>query len=101
MTRHTRINRQTGVQISLNKQSGTNTVAVARAAMAELESLNRDIPQVTLLPIMDSSVYISRSIRNVGMSAVLGGILAIFVLLFFLRNIKSTAIISTAIPAWR
>ncbi|MBW6514656.1 MAG: efflux RND transporter permease subunit [Candidatus Syntrophosphaera sp.] len=98
VTRHTRINGQTGVQISLNKQSGTNTVAVARAAQKEIANINRDIPQVKLLPIMDSSVYISRSIRNVGMSAFFGGILAIFVLLFFLRNIKSTAIISTAIP---
>ncbi|MDZ4121153.1 MAG: efflux RND transporter permease subunit, partial [Candidatus Cloacimonadaceae bacterium] len=98
ITRHTRINGQTGVQISLNKQSGTNTVAVARAAMAEIEKINRDIPQVQLIPIMDSSVYINRSIRNVGQSAILGGLLAILVLLFFLRNLKSTAIIATAIP---
>ncbi len=98
VTRHTRMNGKTGVQIFLNKQSGTNTVAVATAAMKELESINRDIPQVTLVPIMDTSVYIRRSINNVGRAALLGGILAIFVLLFFLRNIKSTAIISTAIP---
>ncbi len=98
VTRHTRINGQTGVQISLNKQSGTNTVAVAKATLAELEQINLDVPQVKLIPIMDSSIYINRSIRNVGMSAVLGGILAIFVLLFFLRNLRSTAIISTAIP---
>ena len=98
ITRHTRINGQNGVQISLNKQSGTNTVAVAKAAMAEIENINRDIPQVELIPIMDSSIYINRSIRNVSQSALLGGLLAVIVLLFFLRNIKSTAIIATAIP---
>jgi len=97
-TRITRINGQTGVQISLNKQSGTNTVAVAKAAMHELKKINQDIRQVTLVPIMDSSIYIQRSINNVGRSALFGGILAILVLLFFLRNLKSTAIISTAIP---
>jgi len=98
ITRYTRINSIPGVQISINKQSGTNTVGVAKAALKEIEKINADLPQINLVPIMDSSVYIRRSINNVGMAAVLGGILAIFVLLIFLRNIKSTAIISTAIP---
>lgn len=98
VTRYTRINGEPGVQISINKQSGTNTVAVAKAALAEIEKVNEDIPQVKLVPIMDSSVYIRRSISNVSQSALIGGILAILILLLFLRNLKSTAIISTAIP---
>jgi HAE1 family hydrophobic/amphiphilic exporter-1 len=98
VTRFTRINGEPGVQISLNKQSGTNTVDVAKVALAEIEKINIDIPQTKLVPIMDSSVFIRRSIGNVGSSALIGGILAILILLLFLRNIKSTAIISTAIP---
>lgn len=98
VTRFTRINGEPGVQISLNKQSGTNTVGVSKAALAEIEKINIDIPQAKLVPIMDSSVYIRRSISNVSSSALIGGFLAIFILLVFLRNIKSTAIISTAIP---
>jgi HAE1 family hydrophobic/amphiphilic exporter-1 len=98
VTRYTRINGEPGIQISINKQSGTNTVGVAKAALAEIAKVNADIPQVKLIPIMDSSVYIRRSISNVGQSALIGGILAILILLVFLRNLKSTAIISTAIP---
>jgi hydrophobic/amphiphilic exporter-1 (mainly G- bacteria), HAE1 family len=98
ITRYTRINNTPGVQISINKQSGTNTVAVAKAVIKEIDKINADMPQISLIPVMDSSVYIRRSINNVGMAAVLGGILAIFVLLLFLRNVKSTMIISTAIP---
>lgn len=98
ITRHTRINGQPGIQISINKQSGTNTVGVAKAALIEIGKINADMPQIELIPVMDSSIYIRRSINNVGMAAFFGGILAIFVLLIFLRNIKSTAIISTAIP---
>jgi len=98
VTRHTRINGDTGVQITLNKQSGTNTVSVAEEVIKELENINRDISQVHLAPITDSSIYIRRSISNVGLAALLGGLLAIFVLLFFLRNLKSTLIIATAIP---
>jgi HAE1 family hydrophobic/amphiphilic exporter-1 len=98
ITRYTRINNTPGVQISINKQSGTNTVAVAKAVIKEIDKINADMPQISLIPVMDSSIYIRRSINNVGMAAVLGGILAIFVLLLFLRNVKSTMIISTAIP---
>ena len=98
ITRYTRVNGEQSVQISINKQSGTNTVAVSKAALAEVKKINADITQAKLTPIMDSSVYIQRSIDNVGSSAIIGGILAILILLVFLRNLKSTAIISTAIP---
>ena len=47
---------------------------------------------------IDTADYIQRSIKNVGQSILYGGALALLVLLFFLRNIRSTAIIATAIP---
>jgi HAE1 family hydrophobic/amphiphilic exporter-1 len=93
-----RIDGQPGVRISVNKQSGANTVTVARAVNAELRSINRDLPQIRLVTLIDTSKYIEQSINNVGTALVLGGILAIIVLFFFLRNISSTAIIATAIP---
>jgi HAE1 family hydrophobic/amphiphilic exporter-1 len=96
--RITRINGQPGVRISVNKQSGANTVSVAREVLAEVERINRDIPQMSILPVIDTSKYIQQSINNVGRSILIGGILAIFILFLFLRNISSTAIIATAIP---
>jgi HAE1 family hydrophobic/amphiphilic exporter-1 len=98
VTRIVRVNGVPGIRLSVNKQSGRNTVEVARGALAELERINRDIPQLRIIPIIDTSDYIKRSISNVGTAAVYGGILAILVLLFFLRNIRSTVIIATAIP---
>ena len=71
---------------------------VARGALEELERINQDIPQIRIIPIIDTSDYIKRSITNVGSSAVYGGLLAIAILLLFLRNIRSTVIIATAIP---
>lgn len=93
-----RVNGQSGLRISVNKQSGANTVAVAEAVNAEIARINRDIPQVTLIPLIDTSVYIKQAINNMGKSALIGGILAIIILLVFLRNIRSTVIIATAIP---
>lgn len=93
-----RINGEPGIQISVNKQSGTNTVRVAKAVLKEVENINRSITQVKIIPLVDQSVYISRSINNLTSSVVIGGLLAILILLFFLRNLKSTMVISTAIP---
>ena len=98
ITRIVRINGVPGMRLSINKQSGKNTVEVARGALAELERINRDIPQIKIVPIIDTSDYIQRSITNVGSSAIYGGILAIVVLLLFLRNFRSTIVIATAIP---
>jgi len=98
VTRIVRINGQPGVRLAVNKQSGKNTVEVARGVLAEIEKINLSIPQINIFPIIDTSDYIQRSITNVGRSILYGGALAIFVLLFFLRNIPSTAIISTVIP---
>ncbi len=98
VTRIVRVNGEPGVRLSVNKQSGTNTVEVARGVREEIERLHRDIPQIKLIPMIDSSEYIQQSISNVGRAALFGGLLAVMVLLFFLRNIRSTAIIATAIP---
>jgi len=98
VTRIVRINGKPGVRLSINKQSGKNTVEVATGVLKEIEQINRDIPQLHIIPIIDTSDYIKRSITNVGITILYGGVLAIFVLLFFLRNISSTAIISTTIP---
>jgi len=87
-----------GITLAVNKQSGTNTVSVARGVLAELEKLQEDLPQIHLVPIIDTADYIRMAIANVSRSAVYGGVLAVLVLLFFLRNFHSTLIIAVAIP---
>ena len=93
-----RINGKPGVRFAIYKQSGSNTVQVAEAANAEVTRINRDIPQIEMTPIFDQSIYIKQSIRNVGISTLTGGILAVIILFLFLRNLSSTTIIATAIP---
>jgi len=93
-----RVNGQPGVQLGVLKQSGTNTVQVAKEVLKEIDRINRDIPQIRLSTIIDTSDYIQRSITNVGSSAIYGGALAILILLLFLRNIRSTMVIAVAIP---
>jgi len=98
ISRIVKVNGLPGIRLGVRKQSGKNTVEVAKGVLREIERINREIPQIRLTPIIDTSDYIQRSITNVGSMALYGGILAVMVLFFFLRNIRSTAVIATAIP---
>jgi len=92
------INGKPGISLSINKQSGANTVEVANGVLAEVEKINRDMPEIEISPIINSSKYIEDSIRNLGRAAMFGGMFAVAVLLFFLRNVRSTAIVAASIP---
>jgi HAE1 family hydrophobic/amphiphilic exporter-1 len=98
ITRVARINGEPGIQLSISKQSGKNTVEVARTVRQEMQQINQDVPQVKLVVLNDSSDYIRYSINNVGNSALFGGLIALVILLFFLRNVGSTAVIAVSIP---
>ena len=86
------------IQFEIRKQSGANTVAVAKAVHDEVERINLDRSDVHLQVVSDQSTFIQQSIDNVASSAVWGALLAVIVLYFFMRNGSSTFIISVSIP---
>jgi HAE1 family hydrophobic/amphiphilic exporter-1 len=96
--RITRINSQDGLFMGLFKQSGSNTVEVADNVYGSIEDINRTLPNVNITPLRDSSLYIRQSLSTVTISAVLGGLLAIAAILFFLQSVRSTLVLSLAIP---
>jgi HAE1 family hydrophobic/amphiphilic exporter-1 len=98
ITRIVRINGKPGIRLSVNKQSGENTVDIARGVLREIDRIREDIPQIQITPMINTAEYIQNSISNVGQAALYGGLLAILVLLIFLRNFRSTTIIAAAIP---
>jgi HAE1 family hydrophobic/amphiphilic exporter-1 len=98
LTRIARINGRSGIRLSVSKQSGRNTVEVARQVRRELDRIRADFPQLELVVLNDNSRYIASALRNVGTSALYGALIAVGVLLFFLRNVPSTLVISISIP---
>ena len=93
------INGQTGVFISITKQSGTNTVAVANNVYKKLKEIKPQLPQdVSLEIIQDQSTQIRDMVNELVNSAWQGLVLAMAILFLFLRNIKSTVIIGISIP---
>ena len=90
------------IEIAVYKEGGTNTVTVAQLVRERLESLNKRLgrldARLDLQVITDQSRYIRQSVSEVLSTAVIGGSLAILVLMLFLRNLKSTMIIGISIP---
>jgi hydrophobic/amphiphilic exporter-1 (mainly G- bacteria), HAE1 family len=89
-----------GVSLEVRRQSGRNTVEVARAIRAEVESLRAEAPEGVRITIArDTSRFIEASAADVGFDIVLGGILAVAVTFAFLRSARSTLIVAAAIPS--
>ncbi|MEE9604416.1 MAG: efflux RND transporter permease subunit, partial [Candidatus Scalindua sp.] len=98
----TRGNGKESVEIAIFKEAGANTVTVAKSVKERLKEIEKKLRKfsdsIRLEIILDQSGFIERSIKEVIYTALWGGILAILVLFLFLRSIKSTLIISLAIP---
>ncbi|MEE8041808.1 MAG: efflux RND transporter permease subunit [Pseudomonadales bacterium] len=95
----TRIDGRESVEIAVYKEGDANTVAVARAVQKKLSEITDQLPErYSVSTIYDQSRFIVEAIREVQLAAIQGGILAILVLYFFLRNLWATLIISLSIP---
>lgn len=94
----TRYNGQDTVLIQIMRQSGANTVRVAENVKQTLRRLQTEYPQLQFTTITDQSVFITQSISSLASSGLIGAVLAVAVLLFFLRDASSILIIALSIP---
>src|SRR5919198_602478 len=87
------------VLLQVRRQSGTNTVEVVREVKQRLATLKRSLPVgYSVRIVRDTSEFIQAAIHNVEEHLVVGSILAAFVVLLFLTNLRSTIISAIAIP---
>jgi hydrophobic/amphiphilic exporter-1 (mainly G- bacteria), HAE1 family len=87
------------VVLSIRKQSGENTVAVADDVRKRLGEVERTLPKGSELRVVrDNSASIRTSVDAVKEHLVLGAIFAALVVLIFLGNVRSTFIAAIAIP---
>ena len=80
------------------KESGANTVTVARAVDGVLEQLRQEFPEFELDVAYSQAGFIAESISNVVQALVFGGLLAFLVLFLFLRDSRYPFAIAAAIP---
>ena len=94
----TKLNGKEVVQISVVKQSDANTVNVASNIDKEIEKIKTEYPELDLVIVFNQADYINLAIDNLIRTATIGGILAILILLVFLRSFKTTLVIALSIP---
>ncbi len=95
----TRYNGKEAVELALFKEGDANTVSVARSIRTRLESVKGELPEgIEVMTGMDQSRFIQASVDQVVQNALLGGVIAIVILLFFLKDLASTLIIGLSIP---
>ena len=93
------VDRNDAIILSVQKQSGTNTVLISNRVQERIDTIKRSLPEdVRLVELFVSADFINDAISNVWRVALLGGFLAVVVLLVFLRNLPTTLIVAVSIP---
>lgn len=95
------LNQQPAVKISVQKQPDANTVAVVdvvKSRMAQLQAADLFPDDVAINIVLDESVFVQNSIRNVAIAGLTGATLAAIAVFFFLGSLRQTLIIVLAIP---
>ncbi len=95
----TRFGGKESVELAIYKEGDANIVSVSRSLQTRIENVKKELPEgIELVVGVDQSRFIRASIDEVLKNAVLGGLIAIGVLLFFLKDLRSTIIIGVSIP---
>ena len=93
-----RINGEPGLTLRVQKLAGANTVDVVDRVMRAIPTLKGIPPNVRFSITLDQSLYIRQTISGLQQEAGIGAILAMIIVLLFLRNVRGTLIILVAIP---
>ncbi len=91
-------NGREGVGLLIFKESGANTVRVTREAEAVLEQLRELYPGVAINVANAQAGFVSDAISNLVQEMILGGLLAVLILVLFLRDARFPIAVALAIP---
>ena len=88
------------IEIAMYKEGDANTVTVAAAISERLDAIARDLPEAyELVVIHNQADFITAAIDEVRSAAVVGAFFAVLVLYLFLKDVRSTLIVTATIPA--
>ena len=87
------------IEIAMYKEGDANTVAVAAAIDERMAEIAEDLPaSYEIVTIYDQAEFISAAIDEVRSAAIIGAIFAVIVLYLFLKDVRSTLIVTATIP---
>jgi CzcA family heavy metal efflux pump len=92
-------NGRDAVSISIAQQLGANILAVKQGVDAALADLARTLPAgIRITRVYDLAEFVSEAIVSVRDAILIGGFLAVIVLIVFLRNVRLTLIAAITLP---
>lgn len=92
------INGNPGIMLSMEKQTGYSTGEVTDRILEKFKSLEKEDSNLHLSVLMNQGIYIDMIVNSVMQNMLWGALLAILVLLLFLKDIKPTIVIACSIP---
>ena len=103
-----RVDGHEAIELAIYKEGDANTVSVAANVRKQIEHLTCGTASEGCTSIMptnakldtidDQSIFIQSSLDDVRNDAIIGGILAILIIFFFLQDVRSTVIIALSLP---
>lgn len=95
---YAKINGESGIMLSIQKQTRYSTGDVSKRILEKFEDLKKEYKDVSFVTLMDQGVYIDLIIHSVLQNLLFGAVLAILILLVFLKSVRSTFVIACSIP---
>ena len=95
---YSKVNGNPAVMLSIEKQTGYSTGDVTDRLLDKFDSLEKENTALHLSVLMNQGIYIDMIVKSVVENMIVGAILAIIVLLLFLKDIKPSLVIACSIP---
>lgn len=92
------INGSAGVMLSIQKQTGYSTGEVSDALLLRFEELMEENPDLQMIALMDQGIYIDLVMDTIVNNVVFGALLAILILILFLKDLRPTLVVAFSIP---
>ena len=92
------VNGAPGIMVTMQKQTGYSTGDVSDRILEKFDELMEENEDLMLITLMDQGVYIDLVMDSILNNILFGAVLAILILILFLKDLRPTAVIAFSIP---
>ncbi len=92
------VNGAPGIMITIQKQTGYSTGDVSDKILDKFEELKEENEDLILITLMDQGIYIDLVMDSIINNVLFGAILAVLILILFLKDWRPTAVVACSIP---
>lgn len=92
------VNGEPGIMVTIQKQTGYSTGDVSDRILDKFEELKTENEDLILITLMDQGIYIDLVMDSIINNVLFGGLLAVLILILFLKDWRPTAVVACSIP---